>query len=621
MPKFSTPAGTTQRYIPGVDRASPDSIPGTKKIYADRAAFLQGIADERACIAMGLPVWYDGIDVQVLSEPPAVKRLWTLATGAGSPANNAAASHGRTVVIAFKKFTLASDDNRVHASTGAPDSGLGDNGDLCLDDAAGVVYRKATGAWSAEASFGAGSGLPTQISASTVIPLTGNAIMAKQTISGPTTFTLGAMAPGGSCVVQTVSNGVNAPVWPGTEWETTYGYDNSQAGLLNTASYFTFDGLTAYYIQGKPTGQTPVPVAPGAPTSVVATAGNGSVSVAFAAPASNGGSAILDYTVTLSTGQTATGASSPISVTAPNGTAVTATVRARNAVGQGAASSASNSVTPSSGITAPGAPTGATATAGDGSVSVAFTAPASNGGATITGYRVTLSTGQTATGASSPISVSAPNGTPVTATVAAQNSVGYGAESSASNSVTPVAAGSTVMRLTALNNLTESGNGTAGWDYKATSGADYSGYGASSIAIPAGAEGYFEVRQPAGGVSIAILALKTTNAAQAHTAFAYACQPLLPGQGSQRYIQFSGGGAGAAPNGATVLTAANQWYRVGTRINGANLDGYIEVTSDNGATFQLVHTWPTIPKVPYYCGLATGSSANNATNLRSLGAS
>jgi hypothetical protein len=538
MPKFSTPAGTTQRYIPGFDRASPDSIPGTKKVYADRAAFLQGIADERACIAMGLPVWYDGIDVQVLSEPPAVKRLWTLATGAGSPANNAAASHGRTVVIAFKKFTLASDDNRVHASTGAPASGLGDNGDLCLDDAAGVVYRKVTGAWAVEANFGSGSGLPNQIAASTVIPLTGNAIMAKQSIAGPTTFTLGAMAPGGSCVVQTLSDGVNAPVWPGIEWESTFGYDNSQSGLLNTASYFTFDGVTAYYIQGKPTGQTPVDGTAPTFSSASVTEGQTKIVATF----NEALSATLTGNVTL--GGPARTLVSQIVV----GATVEIVVSAAYAAGD--------------------APT------------ISYPAGWVRDAA---GNQAVAGTNRAV--AVVPLAVSAP------------------------------------MRLVNMTNLTESGSAGAGWDYKATSGADYSGYGASTTKIPAGAEGYFELRQPSAAVSIAILALKTTSASQAHTAFAYACQPLLPGQGSQRYIQFSGGGAGAAPNGATVLTAVNQWYRVGTRINGANLDGYIEVTSDNGATFALVHTWANIPKVDYYCGVATGSSANNATNLRSLGAS
>lgn len=85
---------------------------------------------------------------------------------------------------------------------------------------------------------------------------------------------------------------------------------------------------------------------PAAPTIGTATAGNGYVDVAFSAPASNGGATILDYTATLSTGETATGASSPVRITASNGTARTATVRARNSAGSGPASTASNSVTP-----------------------------------------------------------------------------------------------------------------------------------------------------------------------------------------------------------------------------------------------------------------------------------
>ena len=87
---------------------------------------------------------------------------------------------------------------------------------------------------------------------------------------------------------------------------------------------------------------------PGAPTAVVATAGNASASVAFTAPASNGGSAITGYTVTSSPGSfTATGATSPINVTGlTNGTAYTFTVIATNAAGNSLASTASTSVTP-----------------------------------------------------------------------------------------------------------------------------------------------------------------------------------------------------------------------------------------------------------------------------------
>jgi prepilin-type N-terminal cleavage/methylation domain-containing protein len=91
--------------------------------------------------------------------------------------------------------------------------------------------------------------------------------------------------------------------------------------------------------------------------------------------------------------------------------------------------------------TVPGAPTIGTATAGNATSSVAFTAPVSNGGSAITSYTVTSSPeGITASGASSPITVTGlTNGTAYTFTVTATNAIGVSASSSASNSVTPTA--------------------------------------------------------------------------------------------------------------------------------------------------------------------------------------
>jgi uncharacterized protein YhjY with autotransporter beta-barrel domain len=90
---------------------------------------------------------------------------------------------------------------------------------------------------------------------------------------------------------------------------------------------------------------------------------------------------------------------------------------------------------------APGAPTVGTATAGDMQATIAFTAPASNGGTSITGYTVTsLPGGITATGAASPITVGGlVNGTAYNFTITATNSAGTGAASAASNTVTPKA--------------------------------------------------------------------------------------------------------------------------------------------------------------------------------------
>jgi hypothetical protein len=87
----------------------------------------------------------------------------------------------------------------------------------------------------------------------------------------------------------------------------------------------------------------------------------------------------------------------------------------------------------------PDAPTIGTATGGDASASVTFTAPANVGGSAITGFTVVSSpTGITGTGASSPVTVSGlSNGTPYTFKVFATNSYGPSALSAASNSVTP----------------------------------------------------------------------------------------------------------------------------------------------------------------------------------------
>jgi uncharacterized protein (TIGR02145 family) len=173
-----------------------------------------------------------------------------------------------------------------------------------------------------------------------------------------------------------------------------------------------------------------------APTNIVATAGNAQATVTFTAPAGTG---ITGFTVTSTPGSiTATGTTSPITVTGlTNGTAYTFTVIATNANGNSPASSASNSVIPSTG---PGAPTIGTATAGNAQATVAFTPPVNNGGSVITGYTVTSNPGNiTVTGTASPITVTGlTNGTAYTFTVFATNAKGNSALSSASNSVTPL---------------------------------------------------------------------------------------------------------------------------------------------------------------------------------------
>ena len=179
-------------------------------------------------------------------------------------------------------------------------------------------------------------------------------------------------------------------------------------------------------------------ISPNAPTDVSATPGNASALVSWSAPASNGSSAITNYIVTPSSGSAVTvGNVSNVTITGlTNGTAVTFTVVAKNNFGNSPSSSASSPVTPA---TVPGAPTGVSATAGNASAVVTWNAPTSEGGLSITGYIVTPSSGsaQTVGNVLTASFSGLTNGTALTFTVMAINSVGNSTASSASASVTP----------------------------------------------------------------------------------------------------------------------------------------------------------------------------------------
>lgn len=176
-------------------------------------------------------------------------------------------------------------------------------------------------------------------------------------------------------------------------------------------------------------------------TNVTATNPSGSpyantrASVAFTYPTSGGYPS--SFVVTSSPDSiTGSGTSSPIIVSGlTRGTSYTFTVTGTNSYG----SSTSDASSAASFTTVPQAPTISSVTASPNTVAVAFT-PGATGGQSITAYTVTSSPGNiTATGSSSPISVTGlTNGTAYTFTVTATNSNGTSTASTASSSATPL---------------------------------------------------------------------------------------------------------------------------------------------------------------------------------------
>jgi hypothetical protein len=216
-------------------------------------------------------------------------------------------------------------------------------------------------------------------------------------------------------------------------------------GLTNGTSY-TFTVTATNSVGTGPASAasnavTPAAV-PGAPTNVTAAGHDASATVSWTPPAVTGGSAITSYTIRSNAGQVVTVDGNTTSTTVTgltNGTSYSFTVAATNAAGTGPASAASNVVVPAA---VPGAPTGVSASAGNASATVTWTAPTSNGGSAITGYTVLANDGTSVTvngTATSATLNGLTNGTSYTFTVTATNSVGNGPASSPSNAVTPTA--------------------------------------------------------------------------------------------------------------------------------------------------------------------------------------
>ncbi|MEM9204274.1 MAG: fibronectin type III domain-containing protein, partial [Actinomycetota bacterium] len=266
----------------------------------------------------------------------------------------------------------------------------------------------------------------------------------------------------------------------GARCATTGALTCTVAGLTNGTEYtFTVTATNAIGT-GDPSDPSDavMPVgAPLAPRSVAATAQPASAVVAWAAPLSDGGSAITGYTATTSPGSSTCSTAGTLSCTVTglsNGTAYTFTITATNALGTSPSSTPSDPVTPTD---VPVAPTAVAATAGNAQAAVSWAGSVDNGGSPISAYTVTSSPagGACATAGDLTCTVTGlTNGTTYTFTVTATNDNGLSPASDPSNAVTPSENPNTPQNVT----VTPDGDGNAdvSWDPPPNPDGDIDGY-------------------------------------------------------------------------------------------------------------------------------------------------
>jgi len=232
---------------------------------------------------------------------------------------------------------------------------------------------------------------------------------------------------GGSPIIVYRVSRDNGATWVNATYNTGHTFTR-----LTNGNEYTFKVCAVNAVgTGTESTQTTTPVAvPGAIMNFTATAGNGKVILSWIAPSSDGGSLITGYRVSSDNGETWVNASSNTGHTftgLTNGMEHIFKVCAVNAVGTGTEST--QTATP---VSVPGAVTAFTATTGDGKVILSWTAPSSDGGSPITGYRVSSDNGATwvdATSNTGHTFTGLTNGEEFFFKVCAVNATGTGAES------------------------------------------------------------------------------------------------------------------------------------------------------------------------------------------------
>ncbi len=291
----------------------------------------------------------------------------------------------------------------------------------------------------------------------------------------------------------------------GTGWTDVSATSATVSGLTNGTAY-TFEVRAVNGVGAGAVSQTAAtPLgAPGSVENLVATPGAGQVVLSWSPPGSDGGSPLTGYQYRLAgTGWTDVSAASATVSGLTNGTAYTFEVRAVNGVGAGAVSQ-----TAAMPLGAPGSVQNLSATTGTGQVTLAWSAPSSDGGSPLTGYQYQYrpgGTGWTDVSATSATVSGLTNGTAYTFEVRAVNGVGAGAVSQ--TAATPLGAPGSVENLVATPGAgqvvlswsppgSDGGSPLTGYQYRlaGTGWTDVSAASATISGLTNGTEYTFEVR-------------------------------------------------------------------------------------------------------------------------------
>ena len=219
--------------------------------------------------------------------------------------------------------------------------------------------------------------------------------------------------------------------------KTITGLTNGQSFVFAIAAHNAMGtGARSLTVSAMPSTTVTVP---DVPTGISAMPGDGQIKLFWSAPGNNGG-ADIDYYLVYVDGvalpENFTNNSAFVSGLI-NGQSYNLTVAAHNVAGLGVNSSVM-SIAPSSTMTVPGVPSGLSGEAGNGLVSLSWSAPGSNGGALIDNYIIYQDGDVIAhLNATSKIITGLTNGFSYNFTVAAHNAVGIGERTSAINVTLP----------------------------------------------------------------------------------------------------------------------------------------------------------------------------------------